>query len=618
MKTTRRSFLTGAAAMGVAGAALASTVARADEAEPFEKSIEWDAEYDVIVAGFGGAGANTAVAAADAGAKVLLLEKAPESEAGGNSITCVQLMCAGDDADAFATYMKALRGNFESPSDEVIETYAQGYVENADWLVHLGADPDELTFTQHPEYPLEGADKFQIATVHPMKADGAAYKLFKEAVKARADMIDVWYEAPAVKLIQDPVTRIIHGVVAEVEGKRVNVRARNGVVLTLGGFENSPRYQQDYCGHEFWPPLGRAYYNEGDGIRMLLEVGADLWHMENAEINNIEFLEPDTMNSTWKYDGAMKGILVGSNGERFMNDYDHGGKTHGHVNVGGTWVIPRMPDKCYEIGDAARLASGPLYVTWSADNSAEIEKGWITTADSLEELAGKIGFDEVATAALVQTVADWNWFCEQGRDYKFEVNPERLVPLAEGPYYAVKLNHATVNTQGGGVKNARGEILDPQGQPIPHLYEAGEFGDIWSNLYQAACNLGGGLIFGRISGRNAAEPKDDVWEGSVMEGKEPFAPTPAPEPVYEVGENQFLGEAPGKFGPVVVRVTKDGDDITQVEVVQSWETPFITSDAVAKITADIAEKDTPDVDVYAGASVTCVAICNAVRNALEG
>ena len=60
------------------------------------------------------------------------------------------------------------------------------------------------------------------------------------------------------------------------------------------------------------------------------------------------------------------------------------------------------------------------------------------------------------------------------------------------------------------------------------------------------------------------------------------------------------------------------DDITQVEVVQSWETPFITSDAVAKITADIAEKDTPDVDVYAGASVTCVAICNAVRNALEG
>lgn len=614
MSISRRNFVAGAAAMGVASAAMGATAATAEEAV-FEGTVEWDAEYDVVVVGFGGAGANTAVAAADEGARVLLLEKAPESEAGGNSIVCVQIMCAIDDPEAFITYQKNLRNGWESPSDAIIETYAYGCAENEDWLVHLGADRDQITYNARAEYPLEGGDKFTYCTVHPMNSDGAAYKLFKNAVNAREN-IDVWYEAPAVKLIQDPATKIIHGVVAEVEGRQVNVRARNGVVLTLGGFENSPRYQQDYLGHKFWPSLGHAIYNEGDGIRMAIEVGADLWHMANSELNTIEFVEPDTLDCTWKYDGAMKGILVGSNGERFINEYDHGGKTHGHMNFGGTWALPVLPDECWEIGDAARFNAGPLYKTWSPDNSAEVAKGYITVADTLEGLAEAIGLDAAASEQLVATVADWNHFCEIGRDYKFEVAAEKLVPIAEGPYYAVKLNHACVNTQGGPVKNERGEVLNPQGEPIPHLYEAGEFGDIWSDLYQASCNLGGGLIFGRISGRNAAAPKDDVWQGSVMEGKEPFVPAKAEEPVWEAGENQFIGSADGKFGPVVVRVTKEGDDITQVEILQSWETEFLTSAAVEKVCADIAELDTPDVDVCAGASVTCMAISNAVRNAL--
>ena len=109
----------------------------AAEATPFEQTVEWDAEYDVVVAGFGCAGANAAIAAADEGAKVLLLEKAPEAHAGGNSIACVQLMCAVDDPEAFKTYMRGLRGGYETPSDAIIDVYAEECAKNVDWLVTL-------------------------------------------------------------------------------------------------------------------------------------------------------------------------------------------------------------------------------------------------------------------------------------------------------------------------------------------------------------------------------------------------------------------------------------------------------------------------------------------------
>ncbi len=622
MEITRRGFVAGATGAVLAGSA-ATALAMAEEAAeatPFEQTVEWDAEYDVVVAGFGCAGANAAIAAADEGAKVLLLEKAPEAHAGGNSIACVQLMCAVDDPEAFKTYMRGLRGGYETPSDAIIDVYAEECAKNVDWLVHLGAKAEEITPAAAHEYPmLEGADKFQLVTVHPLKADGAAYRLFKNAVKERRDLIDVWYEAPATQLIQDPTTKVIHGVVVEADGRTVNVRAKNGVILTLGGFENSPRYQQDYLSHEFWPSLGHAIYNTGDGLAMAQAVGANLWHMNNQETNNFEFVEPESMSVTWKFDSCVRGILVGNNGKRFINEHDNGSQTHGHVNVGGTWFTPCLPDISYEIVDQARFEEGPLYTTWTQDNSLEIEKGWVVQAQTLPELAEALGMEEGAGSALEQTVADWNTFCELGVDYAYGVAVDWLVPFGDGPFYAVRLHHALVNTQGGPEKDENGQILDPFGNPIPHLYEAGEFGDIWSHLYQASCNLGGGLIFGRISGRNAAAPKDDVSQDSMMAGKEPFAPSGLQtyeEPVWEAGENQFIGQAEGKFGPFVVRVTKEGDDITDVEVLQSWETPFLTDRAVEDIIRRICEGDTPDVDVCAGATVTSITLCEAVRNAL--
>ena len=84
-------------------------------------------------------------------------------------------------------------------------------------------------------------------------------------------------------------------------GQQIKIRAKNGVVLCCGGFENNPEMQQQFTQRKFWPSLGRALYNEGDGIKMALEVNADLWHMGNVVTNNQEFYDPDTQTGSFAF-----------------------------------------------------------------------------------------------------------------------------------------------------------------------------------------------------------------------------------------------------------------------------------------------------------------------------
>ena len=293
MEITRRGFVAGATGAVLAGSA-ATALAMAEEAAeatPFEQTVEWDAEYDVVVAGFGCAGANAAIAAADEGAKVLLLEKAPEAHAGGNSIACVQLMCAVDDPEAFKTYMRGLRGGYETPSDAIIDVYAEECAKNVDWLVHLGAKAEEITPAAAHEYPmLEGADKFQLVTVHPLKADGAAYRLFKNAVKERRDLIDVWYEAASHSVDPGPDDegdprrggrgRRPHSERPRQERRHPDPgRLREQPALPAG--LSLPRVLA------FPRPCDLQHGRRpGDGAGSR----ANLWHMNNQETNNFEFV----------------------------------------------------------------------------------------------------------------------------------------------------------------------------------------------------------------------------------------------------------------------------------------------------------------------------------------
>ena len=614
---SRRSFLKGtaASALGLAVSQLVPAIAEEGSDKAFEQTIDWAAEYDAIVVGFGGAGASVAITAADNGAKVLLLEKAPEGKAGGNSAICMQWICNTTDKEATVKYIKALRGKFTTPSDEMIERYVDGMTENFEWIKSLGAEnPETFDYVEFPE--LEGSEAFKPFTVAgntgmngtSFGGDGAAYRLLKDNVMKREN-ITVWYEAAAKRLIQDGTTKMVHGVTVSIDGQDINVRARNAVVLACGGFENNPEMQQDYADRYFWPSTGNAHFNTGDGIRMALDVGADLWHMGNL-VTNIEFYDEEKQYSTFAFQGTGRGIMVGPDGTRFADEYAR--RCHGKFNTSGTWMNSPLPDFMYSIFDQTGREQGRLHFTWSDDSQEEIDKGWVVEADTIEALCEKIGLD----AATVQASIDkWNRFVDEGEDLAFG-RTKNLVKIETAPFYAVKITPCMGNTQGGPRKNIDGQVLTPYGEVIPHLYTNGELGDIWSNCYQASCNLGGGMIFGRIIGKEIAVPATDNFQGSVMEGKENYVPA-AKATEYELAENEFIGEGQGKGGtPIKVKVTMDGDRIANIEVLEQSETPDISDPAFEKLIPAMIEQQTADVDGISGVTLTSNGLREAVRNAL--
>lgn len=596
---------------------LLSSFAFADEAA-FESTIDWDAEYDVIVIGFGAAGATAATAAADAGAKVLLLEKAPEALAGGNSRVCMQWMGYVDPAqhDDAVAYMKALRGDFATPSDEIIEMYISGLSDNLSWMTDVLGMENPVNRGNVEFVNMPGAGSIQTMTGNgAFGGDGYMYFKMKAAVEERSDSIDVWYSAPAKHLIQDRDTRIVHGVQAEVDGKTVNLRARNGVVLCCGGFESNKQMLQDYAVKANLVSLGSALFNTGDGIVMAQEVGANLWHMGNMVYADLDFRYPCGVQVFGCQRGiAAKGvIMVGNDGTRIMNEADksHHGKSYFHGDI----IATPFTSKIYAIMDQEIIDMGALHKQFSADNSEEIASGWIVKADTLAELAEKIG---VPAENLEKTIALNNEMIDRGEDILFGRSLETMKKFSEGPFYAIEMVASVVNTQGGPERNEHAEILDLNGEAIPHLYGAGELGDVWSYCYQASCNIGGGMLFGREAGKNAAAAKTDNSPDSVMEGKTAFAPAPAEEKVYETAENEFIGYGQGMGGTkLAVKVTLDGEKIDAVEILSHSETPGVSDRAIRLMPERIVEANSFEVDAVTGGTVTSNAIKAAVADALS-
>jgi len=519
---SRRQFLKGAAA-GMAATAAATVLGTGVAEAKKSTDIKWDAEYDVVVIGYGAAGATAAITAADKGAKVLLAEKCEEGHEGGNTKYSGQGLQCFEGKENAIVYYKSLRGFFNTPSDAIIEAYADKIAEMREWLISMGAEPEKLDnykgtgepWRSKGEYPeLIGAGHMLYYCVSGNSFDGAFYYMLQDNIEKHADKIDVWFEAPAAHLIQDPETKTIVGVQLIKEGVETNVKAVNGVVLATGGFENNQQMVQDYLQQPFVQPYG-SLYNTGDGIKMAQEVNANLWHMSNAA-GFLWSYQPPEASRAMPIRTASKGIYVGPSGERYMCETQS--TRHGRIYFAGRYIQMPSPLPAFMVMDHAALTSGKLFSTFSEGNAEEIEKGYFMVADTIEELAEKINATlpeavqrpYAATTFqqnFVSTIEKWNASCEAGVDERFERPANTLTPIKEGPFYAVEIGIEMYNTQGGPERNEKGQIIDLDGNPIPHLYSAGELGAIWSDAYNGGGNLGECVAFGRISGENAAEPK---------------------------------------------------------------------------------------------------------------
>ena len=541
---SRRRFLTGSAAL----AGVASLGALGACSEPVEDSaggtdnLEWDEETDVVVIGFGGAGSTAAIGAANAGANVILLEKAPEKDAGGNTSVCGGgglFPSTGTKKEEAFRFLRYQMPELIIDDDEIWGFIEEMYTQN-EWLQAHGAQVDSTVNpngggAMYAHIPDSGG----LDGTTRIGGNGAGmFKFLKEATEDCKE-IDIRYETPGKRLIFNQDTKEVLGVVAVSNGVEIKIKANRGVVMACGGFENDP-----WMLNTFYPPEVPIYptgtpYNTGDGIRMITEIGAKLRGFSSIEWGNHNCKaasEEIGVHVGFTFMGTSpwaNAIMVNDQGKRFVNETQP--------------VVPSVPmilrplhEKSqipelafdmatlrytnlpmYYIFGETKIHNGPLFngaskeasnhwahikdwYTWSDDNQAEISRGWIKKADTLEALAGLLNVDPLG---LVASVATYDADCASENDTTFGRTAE-LTPIGDGPFYGCELGLGIINTQGGPARDAAHHVLDWNNNIIPRLYSAGEFGSIYVFLYQGAGNVSE-QYGGRDAGEHAAE--EEPW-----------------------------------------------------------------------------------------------------------
>lgn len=498
----------------------------------------WDEECDVLICGFGCAGATAAMEAYDAepDARILLIEKAPPECVGGNARVSGQSLLISKNAEALKSYHRAMSAANPVPED-LLDDWANRMVNLEPWIQKMAADvgaeylhgagwSSRDVVLEFPEF---GAREAVAHTATILPVPSGVWLALKANVDKRN--IPVWYESKIVDLIQDPDTLEVYGAWVERQGERKAVRAVRGVILTTGGYEADPYLQKNYYGLGNIKPLGTPY-NTGDGVRLMQKAGAEMWHLRNqGQSGGIWPGIHDPRQETSYLRNFMlpsfSWIDVNSEGHRFYAETNELQLTHYKMKSNGTWVdVPlHVADPVHMIFDETTRQAGKLVMqimTWSAlvndplngrewseDNSAEIEAGLVQRGDSVAELAAKISLDPAVLAGEVEA---YNASCAAGVDRVHGRNAETLQPIGNGPYYAVRITPAIVCTGGGARRDMDGRVYDHHGQVIPRLFEAGELGSFVSDLYQNGSYLTEAMITGRGAARCALALEPSILE----------------------------------------------------------------------------------------------------------
>ncbi|MEK9847752.1 MAG: FAD-binding protein [Rhodospirillaceae bacterium] len=497
----------------------------------------FDEEFDVVVVGFGFAGGVSAIEAHDAGAKVLIVEKMPDP--GGISICSHGAICSTRNPDGAFTYLKAT--NAGRTNEAVLRALADGMQDNeahARKLAELTGG-EFMIRERGGNYPFPGEDSFyytqlvkipnfDASQVYPQvkgrPGGPMVFYMLQQNVEDRG--IEVWLNSPAKNLITGSDKEVI-GIVVETQTGLKRVRAKKGVILASGGFENNEEMKK-----QFWQimPVTTAANggNTGDGIRMAQSLGADLWHMWHFH-GSYGFLHPDREQYPYgirvkRFPDWIPGkevravvqapwIILDQDGKRFMNEFppyvqDTGWRDLEYYDP-VRQCFPRIPAlliydelgrRRFPMGNPAYNERGMDYV-WSQDNLKEIDEGIIKKADTVGELAEAFGLDGEEAE---KSMARWNDLCSNKTDVDFGRPAGTMMKIQRPPYYGGLIWPVLSNTQGGPVHDEKQRIIDVEGRAIPRLFAAGEMGSSFGHLYLAGGNIAECFVTGRIAGKEAA------------------------------------------------------------------------------------------------------------------
>ena len=526
MNVTRRTLFKATAAGAVtAASAQALAVQKADD-------IKWDKTADVVILGYGNAGANAAIEAVDGGASVLVLEKM--AAGGGNVAVSAGGFVVPKNVDDYYTYLKTLYELSRSEWDkDLLRVFCEETAKLPEYFKKLAPEAKIGAYGHAGYQQLPGADsvdKMSLRGVPGKKGGDRLYETLDRACKARK--VPVLFETPATRLVT--VNGTVAGVEAEGKGGKLFVRAKKAVIIATGGFQCNPVLMKRYIFGNPMSFLGSPKHT-GDGLLMAQSVGAGLWHM-NAVSAPLGVNVPGIKAGIALVTRQPAFIWVDQDGRRFVNEK----KLDYHCS----WMAvnqfdainhryPRIP--CWMIMDDTYIKAGPItsmgasgyainregYV-WSRDNQKEIASGVIIKADSIRELAGKLGMKD--PSVLEAQVNRWNKDLktegidtEYGRTLTADPKLKAIfvgrdvkawsAPIEKGPFYAMKLVPVLYHTMGGPRHDTKSRCLDVYGKPIDRLFVAGEASSLWGITYQGACANADAIIFGRIAGREAAKLK---------------------------------------------------------------------------------------------------------------
>ena len=475
-----------------------------------ERVPRWDYEADVIVLGFGAAGACAALEAARCGARVLIVESAAggggtsalsggEIYLGGSGGTPIQraagfedatedlyqylLMVGGPNADAAKARLYAEHSlrHFEWLNAQGIE-YKNSYIAERciepatdDCLIWSGSE-EAWPFVQRARPAPRGhCPKF-------LGMGGGRYVMDKLAQQVTAAGVQVLFNARATALIADG-GRDVHGLVLRIDGEPRFARAARAVVLCAGGFVMNREMVKQHA-----PLLLRSQFplgtvDDGSGILLGASVGGVMVNMSEG-FATIPWYPPGSL---------VKGIFVNGQGQRFINEDCY----HGRVS---NYILRQPGERIWLLEDRATYATGEM------QQLAKIEIG--AAGETWDEIERELSLPE---GSLSQTVRLYNQYAAQGIDPLFHKAGKWLKPLDEPPFVALdcRLDYCFYAsfTLGGLDTLPSGEVLDAERNVIAGLFAAGRTAcglPRWGEGYSSGLSLADATFFGRQAGTRAA------------------------------------------------------------------------------------------------------------------
>lgn len=501
-----------------------------------------DRPYDVVVVGAGNAALSAALSAREHGARVLVLERAPEEARGGNSyFTGGLVRFAYRGLEDIRELIPDLSEE-EARSVDVGSYTEEQFFETMGRVTEYMADP-ELTSvlvseslstmkwlrSQGVRFTLatgrqafKAGDKFRFWGGAPVEVVGGGVGLVEQLFDAiHRKGIEVWYRARATRLLTDDQGAVI-GVRVRRDGTYVDVYA-GAVVLACGGFEANPEMRARYLGPEWdLAKVRGTEFNTGDGIRMALEIGAQPYgHWSGCHAVAWDLNAPPTgdrkVGELFQKHSYPFGIVVNRDGKRFI---DEGADFRNYTYAKYGREILKQPERrAVQIFDAK-----VMHLLREEYRIPQVTKA---TANTLEELAEAL---DINPQGLVETVRQFNAAVRQ--DIPFDptvkdgkctvgIDPPKsnwALPIDTPPFTGYAVTCGITFTFGGLRINTDAQVLDVDGEPIPGLYAAGELvGGLFYHNYPGGAGLTAGAVFGRIAGRSAAQAAKAAPE--VLKGR---------------------------------------------------------------------------------------------------